>query len=68
MPELKREVRPVEVNYLCDSCEQGMMIQSGEMDPTTGDIPHKCLICEHEQVFQWRPYPRIDHIGLDEKL
>lgn len=68
MPEIKREVRPIEINYLCDGCEQGMMTKSGEMDPKTGDIPHKCLICNHEQVFQWRAYPRIDHVGIDEKI
>ena len=38
MPEVKREVRPVEVTYICDACGQGMMSRSGEMDPETGDI------------------------------
>ena len=68
MPEIKREVRPVEVNYVCDACGQGMMARSGEMDPRTGDIEHRCLICDHQQTFQWREYPRIDHVGLDEKI
>lgn len=68
MPETKREVRPVEVTYLCDECGQGMMARSGEMDPATGDIEHRCVICNHQQTFQWREYPRIDHIGLDEKI
>ncbi len=68
MAEVKREVRPVEVNYLCDACGQGMMAQSGPLDPDTGDIEHKCLICNHQQTFQWRAYPRIDHVGLDEKI
>ena len=68
MAEIKREVRPVEVSYLCDECNQGMLVQSGPMDPDTGDIEHKCLICDHQQTFQWREYPRIDHIGLDEQI
>jgi hypothetical protein len=68
MPEIKREVRPVEVNYICDDCGQGMMARSGDMDPETGNIEHRCLICDHRQAFQWREYPRIDHIGLDEKI
>ncbi|TGD72993.1 type II citrate synthase [Mangrovimicrobium sediminis] len=68
MPEVKREVRPIEVNYVCDACGQGMMSQSGAMDPQTGDIEHSCMICNHKQTFQWRPYPRIDHIGIDEKI
>jgi hypothetical protein len=68
MPELKQEVRPIEVNYVCDACGQGMMAAAGEMDPVSGDIDHRCMICDHQQVFQWRPYPRIDHVGLDEKV
>ncbi len=68
MPEIKREVRPVEVSYLCDACGQGFMERCGERDPQTGETEHRCLICDHQQVFQWREYPRIDHIGLDEKI
>ncbi|MCB1848791.1 MAG: type II citrate synthase [Halieaceae bacterium] len=68
MPEIKREVRPVEVNYLCDACGQGMMVGAGAMDPETGDIEHRCLICDRRQRFKWREYPRIDHIGLDESI
>ncbi len=68
MPEVKREVRPVEVNYVCDGCGQGMMSPSGEPDTTTGDIEHRCLICDDKQTFKWRQYPRIEYIGLDENL
>ena len=68
MPEIKREVRPVEVNYLCDACGQGMMVSAGAMDPETGEIEHRCLICDHRQTFKWREYPRVDHIGLDESI
>jgi hypothetical protein len=68
MPEVKREVRPIEINYVCDACSQGMMSRSGEMDPVTGEIEHRCLICDHQQTFRWLEYPRIAHIGLDEKI
>ncbi|MFV0276523.1 MAG: type II citrate synthase [Parahaliea sp.] len=68
MPEMKREVRPVEVNYVCDACGNGMMARSGDTDPKTGDTQHRCMICDHRQVFKWCEYPRIDHIGLDEDL
>jgi uncharacterized cysteine cluster protein YcgN (CxxCxxCC family) len=68
MPEIKHEVRPVEVNYLCDACGQGMMSRCSEMDPDSGDIEHRCLICDYRQTFQWSSYPRIEHIGLDEKI
>ena len=68
MPEMKREVRTVEVTYLCDACGKGFMSRSGEIDQESGDIEHSCLICDHKQVFQWREYPRIDHVGLDEQI
>ena len=68
MPENKREVRSVEVTYVCDACGKGMMARAGEMDPDTGDIEHHCVICNHKQIFQWHEYPHIEHIGLDEKI
>ncbi|MFT6958104.1 MAG: putative cysteine cluster protein YcgN (CxxCxxCC family) [Halieaceae bacterium] len=67
MAENKREVRTIEVTYLCDACGQGMMAKTGDMDPQTGDIEHRCMICDHVQIFKWQEYPRFEHIGLDEK-
>lgn len=66
MPEIKRIVRPVEVNYICDACGEGMMEQIGEMDAKTGDIEHKCMICDQHHTFQWKHYPRIEHVGENE--
>ncbi len=66
MGEIKRVVQPVEINYVCDKCEHGMMNKSGEMDEASGDIPHKCVICGHEQIFQWVTYPRIDYMDTGE--
>jgi hypothetical protein len=66
MPEVKRVVRPVEVNYLCDACSKGMLEHSSDMDPETGAIEHQCMICDHKQTFKWKRYPRIEHIGEDE--
>ena len=68
MPEIKREVRPVEVNYVCDAGGKGMMARCADMDPGTGAIEHRCLICDHRQTFHWREYPRIVHIGPDESI
>lgn len=68
MPEVKRPVRTIEVNYLCDSCGKGMLHKVAEADPETGDTRHECVICGHEQVFQWLVYPRIDYVAEDEKI
>lgn len=68
MPEIKRPVQTVEVNYVCDSCGHGMVEKTGEIDPATGDAPHRCMICGAEHVFKWVSYPRIDYIGIGEKV
>ncbi|MFA7554207.1 MAG: type II citrate synthase [Spongiibacteraceae bacterium] len=68
MAEIKRAVKTVEVNYVCDECNHGMMHKSGELDEATGDIPHKCVICGHRQNFKWVTYPRIDYIDENESI
>lgn len=68
MPEVKRPVQTIEVNYICDKCEHGMLEKIAEANPETGETPHRCMICGHEQSFKWLSYPRIDHIGMNEKL
>ncbi len=68
MAEQKREVKTVEVTYLCDACGQGMMSSVGEMNRETGDQEHRCVICDHSQVFKWVSYPHIEHVGLDEEI
>lgn len=66
MPEVRRPVQPIEINYLCDQCEHGMMQRCGDTDPVSGITPHQCVICGHKQDFAWVVYPRIDYVGLDE--
>jgi len=68
MPEVKREVRPIEVNYVCDACGNGMLAKAGEANPQSGEIAHRCMICNHAQSFVGVHYPRIDYIGADEKF
>ena len=64
--EIKRAVQTVEVNYICDKCEHGMMHKCDDIDQETGDVPHICVICSHKQVFKWLSYPRIDYVGEGE--
>lgn len=66
MPEIKQPVQAMEVNYVCDKCGHGMMVSAGDMNPSTGEIPHKCMICSHQQMFKWVSYPKITYVGLDE--
>jgi predicted SprT family Zn-dependent metalloprotease len=68
MPEVKRPVKTVEVNYVCDACGHGMMEQRGESNLVTGENLHACVICGHEQVFKWVTYPRIAYVGEEESI
>ena len=68
MPEQKREVKTVEVTYLCDACGKGMMTSVGVADKTTGETEHRCVICDHSQMFKWVSYPHIEYVGLDEEI
>ncbi len=68
MPEIKRPVQTVEINYVCDKCGHGMMQKAGDMDAVSGDVPHRCMICGAEQTFKWVSYPRIDYVGVGEKV
>jgi hypothetical protein len=43
-----------------------MMQKTGEMDPQTGEVEHKCMICGHSQTFKWISYPRIDYVGEED--
>lgn len=67
MPEIKRKIVPVEVNYLCDKCGKGMMQACAETDDK-GMTEHECMICGARQSFQWQKYPRIDYIGENEAI
>lgn len=65
MPEVKRRVQPIEVNYVCDACGHGMMQKTADADPTSGETPHRCMICDHQQSFKWIHYPRIEYLDAE---
>ena len=68
MAEIKRAVQTVEINYVCDKCGHGMLQKVGEIDPSSGEILHRCMICAAEHIFKWVSYPRIDYVGLDDRI
>ena len=68
MPEIKRPVQTVEVNYVCDKCGHGMMEKRVIWTRGTGAMPHRCMICGDEKTFKWVSYPRIDYVGVGEKV
>ncbi len=65
MAEISRKVTPYEYNYVCDSCNSGMMKATGNTD-STGHIEHKCMICAATQ-FLSKSYPHIEFFGEGEE-
>lgn len=64
MSEISRKVIPYEYNYLCDSCERGMMKPTGRIND--GMIEHQCMICSHQQDMS-KTYPHIEYFGEGEE-
>ncbi len=60
MPEVRRDVKPVEVNYLCDKCESGMVICT-DQSSASAKRPHKCVICGEHYEFD-KIYPKIVYV------
>lgn len=66
MPEIKREVKTIETNYVCDECGYGMMRQVGPANEETDEIPHECAICGHHQTFKGVTYPHITYLDAED--
>lgn len=53
---------PYEVDYLCDECQIGHMLPTGNIYPTSPPkIGHKCNTCGHTQIFLNKKYPSIEY-------
>lgn len=62
MPREQKPLRPIQVDYLCDKCEQGYYRPVGRMllsDPP--QFPHACTQCGNEKTF-WEKYPTIRYV------
>ena len=64
MSEIYRKVVPYEYNYLCDSCNTGLMIKTGEQ--TAAGYLHKCAICGHQASLK-KSYPQVEFFGEEEQ-
>jgi hypothetical protein len=60
MSETRTEVRPVEIDYVCDACGVGHMRSTGiSLMSSPPQYPHKCDKCGAEQTFTNARYPRV---------
>ncbi len=62
MAEIRREVKPIEVSYLCDECNNGYVHEHPE---SKTEANHHCVICGHEYQFDGIVYPRIVFVPID---
>jgi len=54
MPEQTFPIDVVCIDYICDICKEGKMIQQGSMnltDSSNPKYPHTCDKCGHKQEF-----------------
>ena len=64
--EKKTEVRSFEVSYICDRCNEGMMIFTGiTLTSYPPQYQHKCDQCSNTQNFRV-VYPTIRYEVTDE--
>jgi hypothetical protein len=70
MPQTRKTVRPVLVDYVCDECGQGKMRPAGIKASNPPQHIHRCNFarrfgCEAE-ITSGRQYPYTDYIEVDE--
>ena len=68
MPRVQQPLRPVQVRYICDECEQGDYLPNSTMllsDPP--QFPHTCNSCGHKKTFLEK-YPAIRYCREGEVL
>ena len=60
--EVIRPVQMVVVDYICDECEKGKMIQRGHPRRTEAlwQYPHQCENCGQWQLLDEPSYPRTE--------
>ena len=64
--ELSNEVRPIQINYVCDECHTGNMLRYGNLrlDSFPPQYPHECNFCGHRQNFS-KIYPIIEYRNIE---
>lgn len=59
--EKETDMKPVQIDYMCDNCEKGFYRPTGIALMTyPAKYPHKCTLCEDEKHFQ-KTYPYIKY-------
>ena len=59
MAYTQRPIRPIEIDFTCDSCGEGKMRPTGVMlCSNPPQFPHTCINCGAEQTFREK-YPMV---------
>lgn len=62
MPETQRDKKIIEVSYVCDKCNLGMMESTNiVLTSSPPQFPHICSWCGHTQNF-YKQYTRIEYV------
>jgi len=69
MPETRKNVRIVEVDFKCPNCTTGYLRPTGSVYTTNPPmIPHRCNnpLCNHGETFTNKSYPYIDYEPIED--
>lgn len=62
MSETRKEVKQVQVDYLCPKCNIGHLRSTGTvLTSNPPQFPHKCNNCDYMETFRDKQYPYIDY-------
>jgi hypothetical protein len=65
--EIEKEVKTFYVQYQCDECKEGSMVQTGtEKACYPPLVEHRCNECRHIEWFRNKRYPMIKHKEIEE--
>jgi len=63
--ERRTKVQPVEINYQCDVCGKGDLMEIGSVRVGQAvEYMHKCKACGTEHNFIGKRYPRIEFVSI----
>jgi len=64
MSETRKDVKQVQVDYLCPKCNIGHLRPTGTVFPTNPpQFAHKCNNCDYMETFL-KQYPYIDYVEI----
>lgn len=64
--ETRNEVKTIQVDYKCPSCENGKLRPTGNVLATyPAKYPHLCNKCDYTETSSGKTYPYTEYVKVD---